>query len=497
MDYRHNHEPSCMFEAYRNLYEPCCFLGESHEAIVAEEILSDITTSANISSMEISTLEKEVRTAVPIIAKEGRLQIQNGAAESNSEENAIKIDNDQTEPTTNVNAIQIHQGSTDCNVRRKAVKIHDGPSVGRRRARANAIRSIFVDPNELRACDNVVVECVGVAGLRAELMPLRIRRIDLWKYFENEKASDETVVVAIEATHISPLDVCIRHGMFADDVKTPFVLGSNFVGIVHHGALPEGVRVAGLTKTGSNARYIATTTDAVVKVPKRFDSSEIACVISSYLPALQALHNGRGFDRKCSKDSLQNKKVLLTDGASMVEIQAMVQLAFAAGAASVHVVCDCRHHEYVRMHLKAEPLKWGENEWLPQVMNEMDVVIDYDYTLHRNDIANALAPRGRLVWFVHPQTEHGGLFSDAQGFLDQAAICAIDGGSIYNVYENWEFARQESKEDLKYLFTLLASRKIRPKIDRFIPLDGIRQAHDDLQTGGIMGSIICEPWKET
>jgi NADPH:quinone reductase-like Zn-dependent oxidoreductase len=53
------------------------------------------------------------------------------------------------------------------------------------------------------------------------------------------------------------------------------------------------------------------------------------------------------------------------------------------------------------------------------------------------------------------------------------------------------------QEDLKFLFTLLATRKIRPKIDRFITLNGIRQAHDDMQNRGIIGSIICEPWKET
>lgn len=534
------YEPCCMVEAYSALFEPCCALKGSQQAIVDEEIMADITNAANVNSHGSRDNERELpmrtikiklhnHNGSSVCNSPRTVMLANGSTESQVGASAIELYNQTPGSNTKENATQIshnlNSSASTC-IRDKAIQIHNSITVGWRRARAKNLRSVFVNPKELRACDNVVLECVGVPGLTSEPMPIRIRRTDLWKDYPDLSTSDETVVVAIEATHISPLDVCIRHGLFADEVKTPFVLGSNFVGIVHYGALPEGIRVAALTKTGSNARYIATTADALVKVPKRFDASEIACVISAYLPALQALHNGRQRHHKYTKDSLKDKKILLTDGGSMVEIHAMVQLAFAAGAASVHVACHNRYNDYVRTHLKAKPLSLDMDEWLPKHLDEMDVVIDYDYTLHRHDVDEALAPRGRLVWFVHPSKEQPGLMSTFQNLLDQAAICAMEGGSVYNVYDNWEFSREESQvsslihwqccypdalyhlmlttlilhrpqEDLKYLFTLLASRKIRPNIDRFITLGGIRQAHDDMQTRGVIGSIICEPWKET
>jgi NADPH:quinone reductase-like Zn-dependent oxidoreductase len=51
--------------------------------------------------------------------------------------------------------------------------------------------------------------------------------------------------------------------------------------------------------------------------------------------------------------------------------------------------------------------------------------------------------------------------------------------------------------DLEFLLRLLALRQIRPKIDQFVGLAGVKAAHKDLQTGGsLSGAIICEPWKE-
>jgi hypothetical protein len=50
--------------------------------------------------------------------------------------------------------------------------------------------------------------------------------------------------------------------------------------------------------------------------------------------------------------------------------------------------------------------------------------------------------------------------------------------------------------DFEFLLRLLALRQIRPKIDQFIGLAGVKAAHKDLQTGSLSGAIICEPWKD-
>jgi NADPH:quinone reductase-like Zn-dependent oxidoreductase len=362
-------------------------------------------------------------------------------------------------------------------------------STGRRRQRAGWIQTVCENDNVLKACDNVRVECVAFA----EEPLLRLRRTDMWKDYVE---SDHSVVVAVEATHISELDVSIRRGFLNEYLDTPFCLGTNFVGIVHKGCMPQGTRVAAITKSGANARYITTTPDCLVKVPKRFDSSEVACVLSTYLPAFQALHHGAKGGRKHSMESLKGKNVLLTSGASIVEIHAMVQLALALGASKVFVICKARFHNYVKLQLGVKPLGQYADDWLPHVKGQMDLVIDYDYSRNKADVGEARAPGGRLVWFAHPPRDEPTLTRDMRNFFDQASICTLPNACIYDVYQNWEFHREESQEDLKFLFALLASRKIRPKIDRYIDLNGVRSAHQDLQKRSIAGAIICEPWKE-
>jgi len=50
--------------------------------------------------------------------------------------------------------------------------------------------------------------------------------------------------------------------------------------------------------------------------------------------------------------------------------------------------------------------------------------------------------------------------------------------------------------DFEFLLRLLAQRLIRPKIDQYIGLNGVKDAHKDLQTRSLSGAIVCEPWKD-
>ena len=474
-----------ILELYQGVYEPCC-LFRDHTALVTEEIKADTVKRT-----------QEGKASIPVVDD----NIGSSHKSVNLIENSTAlVKNDFLSDIATYCCVVTSKGSQvesalesalESSTMKKAIIIYNNTSVGRRRSRADSVRSVFTNPTQLRACNNMHVECVGRSGLFDDPLPIRVRRTDMWKENLNTSIS-ENVIVAIEATHVCPLDVCIRCGLFSDYLQTPFVVGSNFVGIVHDGALPAGTRVAALTKTGGNARYVSISREALVKVPRRLDSSEVACIISTFLPGFQALHHGLGQESKYSNKALKGMKVLLTEGASIVELQAMVQLALLAEAASVHIICEPRYHNYVQIYLNATPLSVYLEDWLPVVRGQMDVIIDYDYSHNRAEIPDALAPGGRLVWFAHPPARHTGIFGDFDSLMDIGSICLLDRASIYDAYENWESA----SEDLKFLFDLLSCRKIRPKIDRFINLNGIRKAHDDLMKGGIYGAIICEPWKE-
>lgn len=470
-------------------FDPWCFSGSDHKALVDEEVISNSTApSLFLETIAVPAVNDII---LPNLCHESNVQreVSRAVVENECISNVTSICCDPAVKITGMTG----ESAIGSSVTRKAVMMYERQSYGSRRKRADMVRSAFTNLTGLRACDNMHVECVGIDGLSDRPMPIRLRRTDMWKDSVEFTKSDK-VIVAIEASHVCLLDVCIRCGLFSNELQSPFVMGSNFVGIVHDGVLPAGSRVAALTKTGGNARYASISPESLVMVPKRLDSSEVVVVISTYLPAFQALHHGRRQESMHSAGSLMGKKVLLTEGASMLEIQAVVELARVAEAASVHVICESRYHSYVEIYLAAKPLSTDFALSLPEIKGQMDVIIDYEYSSDRSVIPGALAPGGRLVWFAHPPTKRAGALPDVDSILNFASILTQDHASIYNAYEN--FDREESREDVGFLFDLLADRKIRPKVDRFINLCGVRKAHDDMIKGGVFGAIICEPWKE-
>jgi NADPH:quinone reductase-like Zn-dependent oxidoreductase len=158
------------------------------------------------------------------------------------------------------------------------------------------------------------------------------------------------------------------------------------------------------------------------------------------------------------------------------------------------------------------------DDWGPMVEKSMDVVIDFDYVQNEKAACKALAANGRLVWYLHPSTHHNvtGLAWSFDGIWEQTKMCLLERASIYEQNESWAEHPYSFKVrnhvddafvylslltvrfqlDLEFLLRLLAQRQIRPKIDQFIGLDGVKGAHKDLQTRSLSGAIICEPWKD-
>lgn len=225
-------------------------------------------------------------------------------------------------------------------------------------------------------------------------------------------------------------------------VATPYVLGSNFVGVVHATSSEAsqwrvGRRVAGLPLKGGNATYITATPDQLFDVPKKLDASEVACMLSIYLPAFQALHHGQPRPWRYSQETLQRKRVLITGTSNALpETWAMVRLAQYGGASEVYVVCEREQHSTLRQHLYALPLDAHMDDWLPAVRGRMDVVIDFDYVLNEWASCRALAPNGRLVWYRHPSKRETGHLWLLDGIWEQTKMCLLDRASMYDLYES-------------------------------------------------------------
>ena len=170
--------------------------------------------------------------------------------------------------------------------------------------------------------DNVQIECAAFG----EEPLFRYVRTDMREEFEkNELAYFSKVVVKVEATHISATDVGFRRGT-VDAVTTPLVMGSHFSGVIHHG-LGRGCRVAAFVMGGANGRFISARLDRLIPVSKTLDPAEIAVVLTTYLPTFQALHHGQDRPDRYLSTSLLGKRVLITEGATMLDVQALSHLA--------------------------------------------------------------------------------------------------------------------------------------------------------------------------
>lgn len=140
--------------------------------------------------------------------------------------------------------------------------------------------------------------------------------------------------------------------------------------------------------------------------------------------------------------------------------------------------------------------KNSPEKWKHVVEGRMDVVLDYD--VPQELARSALAPKGGIVYCPRLATP------------SESFICSLGLGPLYNQYqistmENatlFDFTDSTKnfpdgmRQDLDFLLSLLATRQLRPRIDRFIGLHETRDVSEDLKTDDLTGCIICEPWKK-
>lgn len=289
-----------------------------------------------------------------------------------------------------------------------------------------------------------------------------------------------------------------------EEDKFPFVLGSNFVGVVHHcGPYPEemgfkpGMRVASVVQRGSNSKYVSIPASELTIVPKQLDAAEVAALISTYLSAFQALHHGRPPVLRYSKTSLEGKRVLVTGGARL-EVQAVLRLARWAGASELYVTAPRSHFKALeKLGDDVCVLDEHPDDWLPVVDGLMDVVVDYEFPRHFWEIKSALASKGRLVCVARRRgAEEDGWLAGLESFLECYHLSLVKRASLFDFVESYVNDRYQAREDMDFLLNLLLTRQIRPPVDRYIKLADIPQAHKDMQTLPQEGAIVCEPWKE-
>ena len=199
-------------------------------------------------------------------------------------------------------------------------------------------------------------------------------------------------------------DCLMRRGLdfnLTEPVALPAVSGRDFVGCVllcgsKVTNFKPGDRVAGLMRSGGNARYAQIHKDSLVPVPKSLDGAEAACMVSVYTSAYQAINLAT---KETSAYDLEGKQVLVVGGMDGVG-QAIIQMCRKAKAV-VFATAPDRRHAYVRSILNATPLPENAEEWAVLAKDSMDVVFDGISEGNMETSFDALNDNGKLVSFGH------------------------------------------------------------------------------------------------
>ena len=330
----------------------------------------------------------------------------------------------------------------------------------------------------------------------APSMPMPIRSTD--------------VIVAVEASSVSALDCVVRRGFDGrSPITSDYTPGCDAVGTVVKcgqevflSGLSEGERVAIIApEYGCNARYIRVPVDKLVKVRDDIDPSEASGALLPYFIAFQTLFSGISPPLRY-KAPLKGKRVLVAENTGIVGL-AIASLCKVGRAKSTHIVCPEEYHEQIKS-LGAVPLISDDMDTLGgSVKEKLDIIIDAGKVSGKVR-QTFLKTSGRLSMLsvppVPPPAESKSSIVPApiRNFC-AVAHCAVAFGSnrasLYDVFYSIERNQALYKSDLNHIFNLLALRRIRPKIDKFVLLQDVGECHQELEKFQQEGAIVCEPWR--
>ena len=305
------------------------------------------------------------------------------------------------------------------------------------------------------------------------------------------------VRVHVLASGLEYTDVVIRRHLYPQTMRRqpPFVLGYDVVGEIDQlgdrvTGFQLGDRVADMTVLGSNATYRTLRADRLTRVPVGVDSAEAAALILSWTTAYQLLHRAARARRG---------QRALVQGAAGAVGQALLVLGKQAG---VELWARARgEHAALIRELGATPIDYQREDFTRVLPGWFDVVFDgVGADGYRRSLA-ALKRGGLLCAYgytagVQPQRRPLTILTWLARQYLQSLRMWLAGGKRTRIYSiNLMRARHPAwfQEDLERLFSLLATRAIRPRVAERISFAQVAEAHRRLEAGGLDGKLVLCP----
>lgn len=305
-----------------------------------------------------------------------------------------------------------------------------------------------------------------------------------WTELPTPQPGAGEVLVEIRAASLNFPDLLIVQNKYQMKPALPFVPGSEFAGVVQ--ALGEGVdrlrvgqHVACLSGTGGFGTHTIAKADLCMPLPDGFPFVDAAAFIMIYATSYHAL-----LDRA----ALQAGETVLVLGAAGGVGTAAIQIAKAAGArviaaASTDAKCAlCKT-------LGADATINYQSQNLREAIKALtdgkgpDVVYDPVGGDFAEPVFRSIAWRGRYL-----------VVGFAAGPIPSLPLnlALLKGASIVGVF--WgDFARREPKANaamMQMLAAWYAAGKIKPVIDRTMPMAQLKAAYAHMGSRGVMGKLV-------
>ena len=309
----------------------------------------------------------------------------------------------------------------------------------------------------------------------------------VWKELPTPQPGPGQVLLAIKAASLNFPDILIVQNKYQFKPPLPFVPGSEYAGVVQ--ALGQGVtnlrvgqNVACLSGTGGFATHVLAPASMCFPLPEGFGHVDAAAFIMTYATSHHAL---------LDRGQLKAGETVLVLGAAGGVGTAAIQIAKVAGA---HVIAAASSEEKCALcrSMGADAtINYSAGNLRDAIKAATDgrgpdLVYDPVGGEFAEPVFRSIAWRGRYL-----------VIGFAAGPIPSLPLnlALLKGASIVGVF--WgDFSKREPKANAAMMAELAQwylQGKIKPVIDRTMPLAELKAAYARMGSRGVMGKLVMVP----
>jgi NADPH2:quinone reductase len=292
-------------------------------------------------------------------------------------------------------------------------------------------------------------------------------------------------VVKLTTSGVNFIDVYFREGRYK--ALPPFVLGQEGAGVVNAvgtdvTSVKNGDRVAWSGPMGSYAEYVAVPEDRLVPIPDGVTDQQAAAAMLQGMTAHYLSHDTYPLKR--------GETALVHAAAGGVGLL-LVQMAHNIGARVIGTVSTEEKAKLAREAGADEVILYTQSDFEAETKRltggkGVDVVYDSVGKTTFEKGLNILRPRGMMV-----------LFGGSSGAVPPFDLIALSQkGSLYVTRPSlmhYIATREELVARSGAVFAMIASGKLKLRIEHTYPLAEVQQAHRDLEGRKTTGKLLLIP----